>query len=59
VDVVRAHHPVPKTAWRSLGEFFDAIAVDRRGWRTALDFLRGSLAGSAPTNSITRKLFVP
>jgi hypothetical protein len=28
-----------------------------REWREALDFLRRSLAGSAPTDSIVRKLF--
>jgi glycosyltransferase involved in cell wall biosynthesis/tetratricopeptide (TPR) repeat protein len=34
-----------------------AIAIERQEWREALDLLRRSLAGSAPTDSITRKLF--
>ena len=34
-----------------------AIAVERRAWHEALGFLRRSLAGSAPTDSIVRKLF--
>src|SRR5208282_2987228 len=34
-----------------------AIAIERQEWRQALDFLRHSLAGSAPTDSITRKLY--
>ena len=34
-----------------------AIAVERRAWAEALDFLKRSLAGSAPTDSIVRKLF--
>jgi hypothetical protein len=34
-----------------------AIAVERRAWTEALDFVRRSLAGSAPTDSIVRKLF--
>ena len=34
-----------------------SIAVERQDWPTALDYLRRSLAGSAPTDSITRKLF--
>jgi tetratricopeptide (TPR) repeat protein len=34
-----------------------AIAVERRDWNEALDFLRRSLAGSAPSDSIVRKLF--
>jgi len=33
-----------------------AIAIERQDWRQALDCLRHSLAGSAPTDSITRKL---
>ncbi len=36
---------------------FGAIAVERRAWSEALDFLKRSLAGSAPTDSIVRKLF--
>ena len=34
-----------------------AIAIERREWREALGFLERSLAGSAPTDSIVRKLF--
>ena len=34
-----------------------AIAIERRNWRRALDYLRKSLARSAPSDSITRKLF--
>ncbi|MFI5454314.1 MAG: glycosyltransferase [Isosphaerales bacterium] len=34
-----------------------SIAVERQDWLEALGFLRRSLAGSAPTDSITRKLF--
>jgi tetratricopeptide (TPR) repeat protein len=34
-----------------------AIAVERRDWNEAIDFLQRSLAGSAPTDSIVRKLF--
>ena len=34
-----------------------AIAVERRAWAGALDFLKRSLAGSAPTDPIVRKLF--
>ena len=34
-----------------------AIAVERRDWSEALEFLKRSLAGSAPTDSIVRKLF--
>src|SRR5205823_3216412 len=34
-----------------------AIAVERQDWRAALAYLRGSLAGSAPEDSITRKLY--
>ena len=34
-----------------------AIAVERQEWREALALLRRSLAGSAPTDSITRKLY--
>ncbi len=34
-----------------------AIAVKRRNWRGALDYLLQSLARSAPSDSITRKLF--
>jgi hypothetical protein len=33
-----------------------SIAVERQDGRAALDFLRRSLSGSAPTDSITRKL---
>ena len=32
------------------------IALERARWREALDYLRRSLAGSAPTDSIVRKL---
>ena len=34
-----------------------SIAVERQDWPRALDYLRHSLSGSAPTDSITRKLF--
>jgi tetratricopeptide (TPR) repeat protein len=34
-----------------------SIAIERQDWDEALDYLRRSLAGSAPTDSITRKLF--
>ncbi len=34
-----------------------SIAIERRDWRQALEHLRHSLAGSAPTDSITRKLY--
>jgi glycosyltransferase involved in cell wall biosynthesis len=34
-----------------------AIAVERGQWNEALGYLKRSLAGSAPTDSITRKLF--
>jgi tetratricopeptide (TPR) repeat protein len=34
-----------------------ALAIKRAEWDEALRFLRRSLAGSAPTDSITRKLF--
>jgi glycosyltransferase involved in cell wall biosynthesis len=34
-----------------------SIAVERRTWHEALGFLERSLAGSAPSDSITRKLF--
>ena len=34
-----------------------AIAIERQDWSGALGYLRRSLAGSAPTDSITRKLF--
>jgi glycosyltransferase involved in cell wall biosynthesis len=34
-----------------------AIAVERSAWDEALDFLKRSLAGSAPSDSIVRKLF--
>ena len=34
-----------------------AIAIERRAWPQALDFLKRSLAGSAPTDSIVRKLY--
>jgi uncharacterized protein HemY len=34
-----------------------AIAVERQEWREALAFLERSLARSAPTDSIVRKLF--
>ncbi len=33
------------------------IAVERRDWRGALGYLNRSLAGSAPSDSITRKLY--
>jgi glycosyltransferase involved in cell wall biosynthesis len=34
-----------------------SIAIERAEWDEALGYLRRSLAGSAPTDSITRKLF--
>jgi glycosyltransferase involved in cell wall biosynthesis/tetratricopeptide (TPR) repeat protein len=34
-----------------------AIANERKEWRQALEYLRRSLVGSAPTDSITRKLY--
>ena len=34
-----------------------AIAIERKDWMGALGYLRGSLTRSAPTDSITRKLF--
>lgn len=34
-----------------------SIAIERQDWRGAVDQLRRSLAGSAPTDSITRKLY--
>ena len=34
-----------------------AIAIERRDWQGALGYLRRSLARSAPSDSITRKLF--
>ncbi len=34
-----------------------SVAVENADWTAALDYLRRSLAGSAPTDSITRKLF--
>ncbi|MGC8644396.1 MAG: glycosyltransferase, partial [Isosphaeraceae bacterium] len=34
-----------------------SIAVEGHDWPTALDYLRRSLSGSAPTDSIARKLF--
>ena len=34
-----------------------AIAIERQDWRQALEYLRHSLARSAPTDSITRKLY--
>jgi hypothetical protein len=34
-----------------------AIAVERHSWHEALEFLKKSLAGSAPTDSIVRKLY--
>ena len=34
-----------------------SIAIERQEWQQALDFLKRSLARSAPTDSITRKLF--
>ena len=42
---------------RSCCSTWGAIAVERQDWPRALDYLRRSLAGSAPTDSITRKLF--
>jgi glycosyltransferase involved in cell wall biosynthesis len=33
------------------------VAIERRQWNDALGYLRHSLDGSAPTDSITRKLF--
>lgn len=35
------------------------IAVERKQWQNAVTYLERSLAGSAPTDSITRKLFAP
>jgi tetratricopeptide (TPR) repeat protein len=35
-----------------------SIAIERQEWRTAIPLLRKSLAGSATSDSITRKLFV-
>jgi glycosyltransferase involved in cell wall biosynthesis len=34
-----------------------SIAIERQDWRAALAYLRRSLAGSAPSDSITRKLY--
>jgi tetratricopeptide (TPR) repeat protein len=34
-----------------------SIAIERKDWNAALNFLNHSLAGSAPTDSITRRLF--
>ncbi len=34
-----------------------AVAVERQDWARALEYLRRSLSGSAPTDSITRKLY--
>ena len=34
-----------------------SIAIERQDWAEALDYLNRSLAGSAPTDSITRKLY--
>ncbi|MGO9921519.1 MAG: glycosyltransferase, partial [Isosphaeraceae bacterium] len=34
-----------------------AIAIERQDWRQALEYLRHSLARSAPSDSITRKLY--
>jgi glycosyltransferase involved in cell wall biosynthesis len=34
-----------------------SIAIERQDWRAALEHLNRSLAGSAPTDSITRKLY--
>jgi Flp pilus assembly protein TadD len=34
-----------------------SIAIERQDWRQALEYLNRSLAGSAPTDSITRKLY--
>ncbi len=34
------------------------VAIERESWQEALDYLRASLSGSAPQDSITRKLFV-
>jgi GT2 family glycosyltransferase len=34
-----------------------SIAVERQDWRAAMNYLNESLAGSAPTDSITRKLY--
>jgi uncharacterized protein HemY len=34
-----------------------SIAIERRDWREALIHLHHSLAGSAPADSITRKLY--
>jgi glycosyltransferase involved in cell wall biosynthesis len=34
-----------------------SIAIERQDWAKSLEYLRHSLAGSAPTDSITRKLY--
>ena len=34
-----------------------SIAIERTEWNDALEYLKRSLARSAPTDSITRKLF--
>jgi tetratricopeptide (TPR) repeat protein len=34
-----------------------AVAIERQEWRRALEYLQRSLSGSAPTDSITRKLY--
>jgi len=47
------HRPDDPFAVFNLG----AIAIERHDWNAALVFLQRSLAGSAPTDSITRKLF--
>ena len=36
-----------------------SIAIERTEWNDALEYLKRSLARSAPTDSITRKLFAP
>jgi tetratricopeptide (TPR) repeat protein len=48
-----AERPVDPFLLFNLG----AIAIERREWREALELLRRSLAGSAPSDSITRKLY--
>lgn len=48
-----ADHPADPFALFNLG----SIALEREDWRGALERLRASLAGSAPTDSITLKLY--
>src|SRR5208283_5268152 len=46
----------PPRSTRPIGPL-GAIAVERQDWSTALGHLQRSLRGSAPTDSIVRKLF--